>query len=109
MIIAWLRFIIGGILLLGGLCVELLAILSVFRFNYVLNRMQISATADTLGLLLIMAGLMVFSGWSVLTLKLLLIILFFWIGGPVSSHMIAEIELLTNRKAEKEFEIEDRT
>ena len=109
MILAWIRFIVGGLLLVGGLSVELLAILSVYRFHYVLNRMQISATADTLGLMLIMAGLMVFSGFTVMTLKLLLIALFFWIGGPVSSHLIAEIELMTNREAGKEFEVEDRT
>ena len=101
----WIRFLIGAVLLCGGLLVEILAIISVFRFNYVLNRMQISAVADTMGLMLILAGLMVFSGRTILTVKLLLIILFYWLAGPVSSHLMARLERLTNEKSGEEYDV----
>ena len=105
MILEWIRFIIGAVFLIGGLVVEILAIISVFRFNYVMNRMQISATADTLGLLLILSGLMIFSGWTIMTAKMLLIIVFFWLAGPVSSHLIARIERLTNERSMEEYDV----
>ena len=108
MILAWIRLIVGAVFLIGGICVELLAVISVYRFNYVLNRMQISATADTLGLGLILLGLIVFSGFSPMTLKLLLIIVLFWLSSPASSHLVAELEMMTNENAGEEYEEETR-
>ena len=101
----WIRLTIGAILLLAGIFAEILAIIGVFRFNYVLNRMQVAATADTMGLLLVLAGLMVFSGFNIMTLKMLIIIIFFWLGGPVSSHLIARIERLTNEASSNEYDV----
>ena len=107
MIGEWIRLALGALLLIGGLVVEILAIIGVVRFNYVMNRMQISATADTLGLLLVLSGLMCFSGATIMTAKMLLIIVFFWVSGPVSSHLIARIERLTNASSAKEYDVID--
>ena len=87
--------IVGGVLILLGVVDIVLAVLGTFRFKYVLNRMHASAMADTLGVLLVLAGLMVLSGLSALSLKLLAIILFMWLASPVMSHLIARAEALT--------------
>ena len=82
-----------GVIGLLTLCV---AVFGVYRFRYVLNRMHSSAMGDSLGILFIIFGLMILSGFSFGTLKLALIIVFFWLAGPVSSHMIGQMEVLTN-------------
>ena len=45
------------------------------------------------------------NGFQFGTLKLALIILFFWLAGPVSAHMIAQMEVLTNEKLEEKCEV----
>ena len=45
MILEWIRFIIAVMFLLAGLGMIISAVLGVFRFNYVMNRMHIAATA----------------------------------------------------------------
>lgn len=78
-----------------GLFVVCVAALGLFRFRYVLNRMHAAAMVDTLGLLLILLGLVLLCGLSVLSVKLVLILLFVWLTSPVTSHLIANVELLT--------------
>ncbi len=50
---------------------------------------------------------MILSGFNLGTLKLALIIVFFWLAGPVSSHMIGQMEILTNEKLHEECEVEE--
>lgn len=92
----WVRFYIGAAFLTGGLLTFALELLGVFRFRYVLNRMQIAATGDTLGIGFSLIGLMIMSGWNFTTLKFLLIMMLLWLSSPVSSHMLARLEVMTN-------------
>ena len=57
----WVRFGVGAAFLLGGLLTFAFELLGVFRFHYVLNRMQIAATGDTLGIGFSLIGLMIMS------------------------------------------------
>jgi multicomponent Na+:H+ antiporter subunit G len=43
-----------------------------------------------------MLGLVILRGFSMDSLKLLLVIGFFWIASPVSSHMLARLEAMTD-------------
>ena len=58
----WLRFVIAALLILGGLCFIVSSVVGVYRFRYVLNRMHAAALGDTLGILLIVLGLVVING-----------------------------------------------
>lgn len=95
-ILEWIRLITGGALLLIGLVIFLVELYGVFHFKYVLNRMHASAMGDTLGITCSLAGLMVLSGLNFATLKMALVILFLWVASPVSSHMLARLEVETN-------------
>ena len=97
-----LRYGIGTILIFIGLLIIVLAIIGIFRLNYVLNRMHVAATCDTLGMLFILLGLVFFEGISFTTLKLVCIVVFFWISSPICSHLIAKIESQTNKNIKKE-------
>ena len=97
--ITMLRLCVGAILIF-----IVLAIIGIFRLNYVLNRMHVAATCDTLGMLFILVGLVFIEGLSFTTLKLVCIVVFFWISSPICSHLIAKIESQTNKNIKKECE-----
>ena len=93
---------VGLALLLFGLFVFFTAVLGLYRFDYVLNRMHAAAVGDALGIFCILTGLIFLHGITLPAFKTLLILLFLWLTSPVASHLIAEVEVATspNLKAE---------
>jgi len=100
-----LRFILCTLLIGIGILFEICAVIGVFRFHYVLNRMHAAAMGDTMGIMMIMAGLAVASGVNLLSLKLLLIVFLFWTASPVASHLIGRLELTTNEELDREVKL----
>lgn len=110
MMFGWIRLILGGLFLTAGMCVFLIELDGVFHLKYVLNRMHAAALGDTLGLSLSMIGLMILSGLNFTTLKMALVVLFVWCASPVSSHMLARLEVATNENLNRHcklYDIED--
>ena len=95
-ILEWVRFLAGTGLLIMGLGIFMLQIFGVYKFKYVLNRMHAAAMGDTLGIGISLTGLMLLSGWNFTSLKMTLVIAFLWLASPVSSHLIARLEVVTN-------------
>ena len=108
-ILEWIRFIAGVILLLLGLCFFVLQLFGIYKFKYVLNRMHAAAMGDTLGIGVSLTGLILISGFNVTSLKMALIIVFLWLASPVSSHLIARLEVVTNEKLEEHCELPEDT
>ena len=104
-ILEWIRFIAGVALLLIGLVIFVLQLLGVYKFKYVLNRMHAAAMGDTLGISVSLIGMILLSGWNVTSLKMALIIAFLWMASPVSSHLIARLEVVTNEQLEENCEL----
>lgn len=98
MISEWIRFVLGATFIFIGLVIFVFEIAGVYRFKYVLNRMHAAAMGDTLGIGSSLLGLAIISGFNFNTLKLGLIIVFFWLASPVSSHMLARMETSINEK-----------
>lgn len=101
MVWEWVRFSLSALFILGGLFVLGIATLGIFRLDYVLTRIHVAAKCDTLGIMLVLLGLMLrgvplFSG-----LKMLLVIAFMWLAGPVSSHLIVRMEVLSCKRSDK--------
>lgn len=92
----WIQFAVSSLCLLIGLIFMVLAVFGVNRFHKALNRMHAAAMGDTLGILFVLTGLIVMRGFTMDSLKLLLVILFFWAAGPVSGHMISRLEAMTD-------------
>ena len=101
----WIRLIIGSAFLVGGLIVFFTEIFGVFHFRYALNRMHAAAMGDTLGIGSCLIGLIIFSGVNFTSLKLLLIIVFLWFASPVSSHVLARLEVATNDNLESHCKV----
>lgn len=104
-IIKWAQFVIGTGMLFLGIIIFVVQILGVFKFKYVLNRMHAAAMGDTLGIGISLVGLMILSGFNFTTLKMGLVVMFLWCASPVSSHLIARLETLTNEHLENDCEI----
>ncbi len=108
----WVRFCAGAVFLLAGLAMFILEMIGVFRFRYVLNRMHAAAMGDTLGIGACLLGLIIISGFNFTSLKLFLVILFLWFSSPVSSHLIARLEVTTDEEKEKHYvvkSLDDKT
>ena len=56
---------------------------------------------DTLGISFSLVGLMILSGLNFTTLKMALIVVFLWFASPVSSHLLARLEVSTNGNLNK--------
>jgi multicomponent Na+:H+ antiporter subunit G len=92
----WIRFGLTSGFLLAGLIILVTAVIGVFKFDYVLNRMHAAAMGDTLGLLFCLIGLTISAPDIWTALKFLLIICFLWLASPVSSHLISRLEVTIN-------------
>lgn len=101
----WIRFIVGTAVILCGLFIFIVEVYGIFHLKYVMNRMHAAAMGDTLGISISLIGLMIFSGINFITLKMALIVVFLWFASPVSSHLIARLEVSTNDGIKKFCEI----
>ncbi len=104
-----IRVVIAGVLIIAGLFTFGIAAVGVFRFSHMLNRIHIAAKCDTMGVLLVLSGLMVLSGWNVFSLKLGLAAVFLWMTSPAARHLAARSEVKTNPELESLCDYVDMT
>lgn len=98
------RTVLAAIFILLGIIVFLIEIIGVNKFNFILNRMHAAAMGDTLGLMSCLLGLIIYSGFNFTSVKLFLVIVFMCFSSPVSSHLITNLEVETNEKANTHYE-----
>lgn len=82
----------GGLVVAGGVFMIVGAI-GLLRMPDVFTRMHATAVSDTLGAGLILFGLMLLAGLSLVTVKLLFLALFFGLMSPVATHAVARAAL----------------
>ncbi len=75
--------------LVSGMVFVLAGSIGVLRLPDFYTRMHAAGVTDTLGAELIMIGLILQAGWSVLSLKLALIGVFIFLTSPTASHAVA--------------------
>lgn len=99
--------ILGAFLIFLGLFIFIVATVGLFKFSYILNRAHVAAKNDTLATLLIVIGLVLFSGFTWTSLKLIFVAVFLWITNPVATHLITETEVITNKDFDKKVKVVD--
>lgn len=102
----WICFILGIAFIVMGLLVFVVQLIGVYKFKYILNRMHAAGMGDTMGISLCLIGAIFIFGWSFTSLKIALIVAFLWLASPVSSHLIARLEVTTNEELEKYCRVE---
>lgn len=85
------RLVLCAALLIAGLLVLLTALFGVNRFRFAINRLHPAGMGDTLGLLLLSLAAVVYAGFDQATVKILCIVVFFWITSPVCTHLIGRL------------------
>ncbi len=101
--------LIACIILTGlGLCCLVSGVVGVYRFKYALSRIHAAALLDTVGILMMLLGVICATGGSVTSIKLLVVVGFLWLTSPVSSHLIGRMEITINDELEKDMTVIDR-
>lgn len=104
----WIRFGLTALCVLAGCFALLTAIVGLFRFDFALNRLHASAIADTMGLALLVLGVMIAVGLRPVLWKLLLVVVLQWCTSPLSGHMLAQFEYQVNQNLEQHLELPAR-
>lgn len=85
--------IASWILLMTGAVFGLLGGIGVLRMPDVYTRMHAASLIDTAGMVLMLSGLMLQAGFSLITFKLFLIAVFLLITSPTASYALARTAL----------------
>lgn len=94
MIMDW----ISWLLLAAGAFFVMVGGVGVLRMPDLYTRMHAASVTETLGTILVIAGLMVHAGWTLATFKLFAILVFLLFTAPVSSYALANTALLAGVK-----------
>ncbi len=84
--VSWVCLIVGGFLIIAGG-------IGLLRLPDFFTRLHAASITDTLGTALIVLGLGLQAGWSLVTIKLVLILLFLFFTSPTSTHALAKSAL----------------
>ncbi|RKQ70887.1 multisubunit sodium/proton antiporter MrpG subunit [Litorimonas taeanensis] len=87
--LALLRFVGTVLSLAGGLFFVMAGTIGVIRLPDFYTRLHAAGMTDTLGAELILLGLIIQSGFSQMSLKLLLVAFFLLVTSPTATHAIA--------------------
>ena len=86
-ILSWIFIAAGSIfVLIGGI--------GLIRLPDFYTRIHAAGITDTMGAWLILVGLMFISGWTLVTIKLVVLVLFLAVTSPLSSHALAKAAFL---------------
>jgi len=89
--LTWACFIIGAVFLVAGG-------IGVIRLPDAYTRMHAAGLTDTMGAGLILLGMMLQGGFTFVTIKLIIILIFLWFTSPTSSYALANAMLISGQK-----------
>ena len=90
-IASWILLTLGGIsVLIGGI--------GALRMPDLYTRMHAASVTDSLGAILVLAGIMLQAGLSLATIKLAAILLFLLLTSPTASNALATAAMLAGNK-----------
>lgn len=93
--------IVNGLLVLSWIYI-LFGMVGIFRFSSMYSRLLTSSKIDTVASMTILIALIFFSGFSIFSVKLLLILIFVMLTSPISNHVIARSAYLNGITPDKE-------
>ena len=87
--------IISYVFLVSGTFFVVVGAIGTVRFPDFWARLHAASVTESGGVILILAGLCLQAGWTLVTVKLIIIGLFLFITGPTSTHAIANAALVS--------------
>lgn len=99
--------IISTVFLASGAIIILIGSLGIIRLPDFYTRIHAVGKCDTLGLVLVLIGLGIYLGWTLITVKLFFIAIFIALANPTATHAIARAAFLFGLKPFLEVEKEE--
>lgn len=90
--------ILAALLMFGGTFFMLVGSIGLHRMPDFYTRAHAAGKVDTLGIMMFLAGMMVFEGLTINSAKLLLVIAFVLMTSPVATHALTRRALLFGLK-----------
>lgn len=90
-----LREILTDAFLVGGLFFCIASVVGMIRMPDYYSRIHASGNSETLGLMLPCIGLVIACGWSLLSLKLILLFVIVFFCNPIGTHAIGRAAFLS--------------
>ena len=87
--------IISWALILSGAFFVVIGAVGTLRFPDFWSRLHAASITDSAGIILMFAGMCVQAGFTLITVKLIIIGVFLFITGPTSTHAIANAALVS--------------
>ncbi len=84
--LSWILLVAGGVFCIVGA-------VGLLRMPELFTRMHAASVIDTLGVGLIVIGLILQAGWTQVTLKLLVILALYFFTSPLATHAMARAAL----------------
>lgn len=85
----WLADLLTALFLIAGMVFLVVGAVGLLRMPDVYTRMHPAGVTDTGAAGLILCGLMFQSGFSIVTIKLVLVLVFLWVTSPTATHALA--------------------
>jgi multicomponent Na+:H+ antiporter subunit G len=96
--IAFVADVLSWLCMIGGAAVIIISAYGMIRLPDVFSRMHSSGIIDTLGIALVMLGLVLQAGFTLVAVKLGLIFLFVLFTSPATTHALARAALADGQK-----------
>ena len=93
-----LRDVISWALILSGGFFTIVGALGIWRFPDFWARLHAASITDSAGMILLLAGMCVQAGFTLVTVKLILIGIFLFITGPTATHAVANAALVSGSR-----------
>ena len=87
--------IIAIIFIVGGVFFLTVSALGLLRLPDFYARTHAVGKSETLGTILLLAGLAIYNGWELTTIKIIIILVFVLIANPTATHAVAQTALLS--------------
>jgi multicomponent Na+:H+ antiporter subunit G len=100
-------YLLSWMMLTAGSAFVLIGGIGAVRMPNLFTRVHAAALTDSLGPMLVLAGLALQSGLSLATVKVLAILLFMLITGPTATYALANAALMAGHPTDAEEERDD--
>lgn len=90
--------VIAGLFIFVGVFFIVIAAIGVLRFPDFYSRIHPAGKCDTMGQAMVFIGLIIFEGFTLVSVKMLIIILFIFIVNPTATHALANSALILGVK-----------
>ncbi|MCU0712794.1 MAG: monovalent cation/H(+) antiporter subunit G [Pirellula sp.] len=99
-LLSWVVVIVSILCILAGAFCSMIGGLGLVRLPDFYSRLHGGGVTDTAGVGLILVGLMIYSGFNLVTFKLVMILFFFLLTSPSACHALAKAAMKHGVKPE---------